>query len=147
MITSGCDVHTADHSLELDERMSFVVKVRRASLATGTEVCIVTYGTLVAVSNDVRRLVAAKRSITVDAVVSSLAKVSSTGVANWFIDWNEAMSRVDKTGVDNACRAVVPVRAVKAFVTDTEDVLVTTIANSMVTRIAAWLKKSLGKRI
>ncbi len=123
MIARGCDVHTTDHSLEFNEGMSFVVKVRWASLATCAEVGIVTYCTLVAVSNDVRRLVATKRSITVDAIVAGLAKLSSTRVANWFIDGNEAMSGMDEVRINNACRAIVPVGAVKALVTDTKDVL------------------------
>ena len=123
MIARRCDVHTTDHSLEFDERMSFVVEVGRASLTTGTEVGIVAYGTLVAVSNNIRRLVAAKRSITVDAIVASPAELSSTGIADWFIDGDKAMAGVDEAGIDNACRAVVPVGAVKALVTDTEDVL------------------------
>ena len=97
------------------------MKVRRASLATSTEVGIVTYGTLVAVSSNIRRLVATERSIAVDAIVSSLAKLSSTGIADWFIDGNEAMSGMDEAGINNACRAIVPVGAVKALVTDTKD--------------------------
>ena len=73
--------------------------------------------------------------------------MSSTSIADWFIDGNEAMSRVDKAGIYNTCRAVVPVRAVEALVADTKYVLVTAIANCMVACIAAWLKKSLGERI
>jgi hypothetical protein len=163
MIACRCDVHTTDHSLELDERVSFVVEVGWTSLATGTEVGVVTYGTLVAVSNNIRRLVATEWSVAVDAIVASLSKLSSTGIADWFIDGNEAMSGVDEAGIDNTCRAIVPVRAVEALVTDTKDVLlalalhfqrgqafaylVTTITNGVVARVAAWLKKSLGKRI
>jgi hypothetical protein len=163
MITCRCDVHTADHSLELDERVSFIVEVGRASLATGTEVGIVAYGTLVAVSNNIRRLVATERPIAVDSIVASLAKLSSTGIADWFINGDKAMAGVDEAGIDNACRAIVPVGAIEALVTDTKDGLlasvlyfyrdqafayvVTTITDGMVARVTAWLEKSLGKRI
>jgi len=123
MVASCCDIHTTDHSLELDQRVSFVVEVGRASLATGTEVGIVAYGTLVAVSNNIRGLVPAERSITVDPIVASPAELSSTGIADWFINGDKPMSGVDETGIDNACGAIVPVGAIEALVTDTEDVL------------------------
>jgi hypothetical protein len=123
MVACCCDIHTADHSLELDQRVSYVVEVGRASLATGTEVGIVAYSTLVAVSNNIRRLVAAEWSIAVDTIVASLAKLSSTGIADWFINGDKAMSGVDEAGIDNACRAIVPVGAIKALMTDTKDVL------------------------
>lgn len=99
------------------------MEVGRASLATGTEVGIVAYGTLVAVSNNIRGLVPAERSITVDPIVASPAELSSTGIADWFINGDKPMSGVDETGIDNACGAIVPVGAIEALVTDTEDVL------------------------
>jgi len=147
MVACCCDIYTTDHSLELDQRVSFIVQVGRASLATSTEVGIVAYSTLVAVSNNIRRLVVAERSIAVDTIVSRLAKLSGTGIADWFINGYKAMAGVDETRIDNACRTIVPVWAIEALVTDTKDILVTAIADGMVARIAARLEKSLCKRI
>ena len=73
---------------------------------------------------------ATERSITVDTIVASLAKLSSTGIADWFIYGNEAMSGVDETRIDNTCRAIVPVWAVEALVTDTKDVLLALVLHS-----------------
>jgi hypothetical protein len=47
---------------------------------------------------------------------------------------------MDKTGVDNASGAEVPVRAIQTLVTDAIDVLITSIADSVMFSIAAWLK-------
>lgn len=127
--------------------MRFIVEIGWTSFATGAEVGIMAYGTLISVSNNIRGLVAAERPIAVDAIVASLAKLSSTGIADWFVNGDKAMAGVDEAGIDNAGRAIVPVGAVEALVTDTKDVLVTTITDGMVARVAAWLEKSLGKRI
>jgi hypothetical protein len=123
MVASRCDIHTTDHSLELDQRVSFIVEIGRASLATSTEVGIMAYGTLVAVSNNIRGLVATERSIAIDTIVASLAKLSSTGIADWFINGDKAMSGVNEAGIDNTGRAIVPVGAIEALVTDTKDIL------------------------
>jgi hypothetical protein len=96
MIASGCNVYAANHSLELDKRVSLIVEIGRASLATGAEVGVMADGTLIAVSNNVRRLVTTERSITIDAMVTSLAESSSTDLTDWFIDRDKAMSRVDE---------------------------------------------------
>ena len=40
------------------------------------------------------------------------------------------MTGVDEAGIDNACRAIVPVGAVKALVTDTKDVLLALVLHS-----------------
>ena len=143
--------------------MRFIVEIGWTSFATGAEVGIMAYSTLIAVSNNIRGLVAAERSVAVDAIVASLAKLSSTGIADWFVNGDKAMAGVDEAGIDNACRAIVPVGTVEALVTDTKDVLlalvwhsqrdqafaylVTTITDGVVARVAAWLEKSLGKRI
>lgn len=103
MIACGCDVYATDHSLELDERVSLIVEIRRASLAAGTEVGVVANGTLVAVSDYIGRLVAAERSIAVDAMVASLAEMSSADFANWLINGNKAVSRVDEGRINDAC--------------------------------------------
>jgi hypothetical protein len=103
MIACRCDVYAADHSLELNERMSLIVEVRRASLATGTEIGVVAHGTLVAVADYVRRLVAAERPVAIDAMVTSLAERCSGDFADWFINRDKTMSRMDETGIDDAC--------------------------------------------
>jgi hypothetical protein len=54
---------------------------------------------------------------------------------------------VDKARVCNASCAKIPVWAIEALVTDTIDVLVTSIANSVVASVAAWSKQSLGNKI
>jgi hypothetical protein len=54
---------------------------------------------------------------------------------------------MDEARVDNASRAVVPVRAIKALVSDAVDVFVTSIADSRVACIASGLKKSACKRV
>jgi hypothetical protein len=78
MITESCNADIANWSFELDERVSSVVIVGWAGLAASTEIGIVANGTLESVTLDVRRgsiAVIAKRSVTVDAVVASLAAV------------------------------------------------------------------------
>ena len=81
-------------------------------------------GAFVPVSNNVRRLATAEGAIAVNALVTSLVEeVSNTNFADWLVDWDEAMSRMDEVGINNACSAVVPVWAVQAFVTYAVDVL------------------------
>ena len=80
MITQSCDTDVSDRSLELDERMGFVVRVRWACLAAGTEVSIVADSTLVSVALDKGLMTVsaiAERSVTVDAVVASLGSIDS----------------------------------------------------------------------
>jgi len=47
---------------------------------------------------------------------------------------------MDEAGVDNATRAEVPVWAVEALVTNTVDIFVTSIADSVVARVSARSK-------
>ena len=51
---------------------------------------------------------------------------------------------MDEAGVDNATRAEVPVWAVEALVTNTVDILVTSIADSVVSRVSARSKQGLS---
>ena len=143
MITGGGDIHTTNHCLELDKWMGPVVKIGGTSLATGAEVGIVAYGTLVAVSDNVRGLAIAKRSIAVDTMVASLVEVSNTDLTNWLIYGNKAMSWVDERGIVNTSGAVIPIWTVEALVADTIDVLVTAVTYGMMACVPAWLEKRL----
>jgi hypothetical protein len=79
--------------------------------------------TFVAITSYIRRLLATERSITINAVMADLTKVSGMDLTDRLVDWNEAMARVDKTGINNARCTVVPVGAVETLVTDAEDIL------------------------
>jgi hypothetical protein len=50
---------------------------------------------------------------------------------------------VDKASIRVASLAEVPVWAVEALVTDTVNVLITTVTDSIVTNVATWSKQSL----
>jgi hypothetical protein len=154
MVAQGCDTDIADGCLELDERVSSVVKIRWASFTAGTEISIVAHGTLVSIAldislNNIGRV--AKRSVAIDAVVTGLACVGSRhrcgSVIERFVNWHESVTRMNETCVGNAGSAEVPIWAVKALVADTIDILVTTVANSVVTNVAAWSEKSFGNQI
>jgi hypothetical protein len=153
VVAQGCDTNIADGCLELDERVSSVVKIRWASFTAGTEIGIVAHGTLVSITldislNNIARV--AKRSVAIDAVVTGLACVGSrhrSGVIERFVNWHESVTRMNETCVGNAGSAEVPIWAIKALVADTIDILVTTVANSVVTNVAAWSEKSFGNQI
>jgi hypothetical protein len=57
------------------------------------------------------------------------------------------MAWVDELRIGNAILAIIPVWAIKTLMTDTIDVLVTAVADSLVRDIAARIKKSLRKRL
>lgn len=63
------------------------------------------------------------------------------------VHWYESVARVDVTGINNAVRAVVPIRAVEALVADTVDVLITTITDGVVSHIASWGQQGLGDEV
>ena len=76
MISKSSNADIADRSLELDQRVSSVVWVRRASLATGTEIRIVADSALVSITLDIclsTISLIAKRAVTVDTMMASLA--------------------------------------------------------------------------
>jgi hypothetical protein len=80
MIADSSDRHVADGCLELDKRVSLVVRIRRAGLAAGTEIGVVANSALVAVTLDVSLdtiALVAEWSITVDTVVTRLAAIRS----------------------------------------------------------------------
>lgn len=73
--------------------------------------------------------------------------VWASTIGERLVDWDESVTWVDEVCVDDAVGAVIPVRAVETLVTYTIDEFVASIADSLVTGIAAWLEKSLGERI
>jgi hypothetical protein len=131
--------------------MSAIVGVGRASLAACAEVGIVTDSALVSITlNICLRTIAAERTITIDAVVACLAAVrsrQSNDVVERLIDGDKSVARMDETGVDNANWAEVPIWAVEALVTNSIYVLVTSITDSVVARVATRSKQSLGNRL
>lgn len=150
MLTNGSDADIADGSPELDEGMSLVVLIGWAGLAAGTEIGVMADGTLVSVTNNVCRVSAvqvAERSVTADAVMTRLLAESTRrcgDISNWLIDGHKSVARVNEVSIDDAAAAVVPVRAVKALVADTVDILVTAITDCVVASIAAGCKKLLS---
>jgi hypothetical protein len=78
MITQSSNTDITDRSLELDERVSSVVWVRRAGFAASAKVGIVADSALVPIALNIRLYTVswvAKRSVAVDAVVTSLTAV------------------------------------------------------------------------
>lgn len=142
MITSSSNAHTANRSLDLDNRVSLIVQIARASLTTGTEIGVMAHSTLKAVTLDIRSLVLAEWPIAVDASMGLLA--SHDWVGNSIVNRNEAVILVDIVRGLDAGIAVVPVWTVEAFVADTVDVLVTSIADGLVTDITACLEHLLA---
>lgn len=138
MITHGRNADAANRSLDLDNRVSLAVKVGWASLAAGTEVGIMADSTLVTVTLDVVALVLAERAITVDTAVSLLA--SKHGVRNRIVDRHKAVTFVNERSTLEASTAVVPIWAVEALVADTENEIVTAIADGLMSDVAAWLE-------
>jgi hypothetical protein len=108
MVAEGSDRDVTNRCLELDERMSLVVRVGRASLAVGTEISIVADSTLVPVPSDVRLSTiawVAKWSITVNADVPCVTVIwtrEAGKVGKRLIDRNKSMARVNKASIDNA---------------------------------------------
>ena len=99
-----------------------VVMERRHSFAIGTEVSVRTDSTLVACASNILVVgfTGAQRAITVDAKVDLLTQVR---VSDFFIKSGKTMAGMDLRCAEHASRAVVPVRAAQALVTDTIDAL------------------------
>lgn len=115
----------ADGSLKLDEGVGLVVIVRGTGLTVGTEIEVVTDGTLVANAPNVRGVVllfSAKRSVTADPHVNDVA-VQRSNASKLLVDRDESVVRVNELGIRNAVATKVPVGAVQAFMTDTIDFL------------------------
>lgn len=152
MFASSYDVDVTNGGLELDQGMGLVVSVRRARLALGAEVHIVTNGTLVAVADNVviarAVIVVAQRAIAAYSDVGqSAGDRANVGRLEWLVDRNEPMAGMNKLGRLVAGRAIVPVRALKALVPNTADVLLTAIADSVVELVAARSKTALHLRL
>lgn len=153
MITQSCDADIADWCLEFDERVSSVVWVGRAGFTASTEVGIVADSALVSVSlniglNTVARV--AKRTITIDAVMTGLADKRSgqrSWIAEGLVDGYESVAGMDEASIGDASCAEVPIRAVKAFMTNAVDILVTSITNSIMASVAAWSKEGLSNKV
>jgi hypothetical protein len=85
----------------------------------------------------------AKRAVTVNAVVACLVAVWSSqsgNVIERLVDRDKTMARVNEARVDNTTGAEIPIWAVEALVANAIDVLVTTITDSVMTRVAAGSK-------
>jgi hypothetical protein len=153
MITDSSDTDIADRSLEFNQGVSLVVWVRWASLAAGTEIGVMADSTLVSITLDIRLSTigtVAKRSITVDAMVTSLGSIRSRhgcDIVEGFVDGYEAMASMDEASIDVAGWAEVPVWAIKALVTNTVDVLVASIANGIMSNVTARSEKCLSNDI
>jgi len=98
---------------------------------------------LVAVADDVSGALAgrrAERTIATDADVGRAVEGADASVGcqlQGLIDRHEAVARVDEAAVLVAGRAVVPVRAVQALVTDSLDLDIASVADSAVLLVAA----------
>lgn len=111
--------------------------------AIGAEVHIVANSALVTHALDVAMLVLTERAITVNTNVFRLVRVASS---SWygFVMGRKTVLRMNELGVLDTFRAVVPIRAVEALVADTEDWLITTIAQSGVLDTASRSTEKLG---
>jgi hypothetical protein len=112
------------------------VLVGRQSLAVGTEIDVVTDGTLVANTRDVALggLVLAEGSIAEDAIVD---RVLVGLLTDGFIDRGKSVARMVLGSIHDAVRAVVPVGARQALVAGANDALFTAITNGSVLELAA----------
>ncbi len=92
----------------------------------------------------------AERTIAVDAVVAGLGSVGprqDRKIIERIVDRDKSVTWMNEASIRVASRAEVPVRAVKALVADTVDVLITSVTNSIVASVSAWGKKSLGNQV
>jgi hypothetical protein len=122
LFAKGSNRDVSDGRLEFDERMGTVVTKGWNSFAIGTEVGIVTDGTLVACTSNVLLMgfTGAERAITVDAKVDLL---ESAEVGDLFVKGCKPMPGVNLRCAENASRAVIPIGAAQTLVTDAKDVL------------------------
>ena len=122
IIGDGAHRHSTDRSLEFHQGVSAVVLICGKSLAVGTEIDVVTNGTLVADATDValRRLIFAKRSVTEDAIVNLII---ARLFADRFVYGNESVARMILGGTCDAVGTIVPVRARKTLVAGANDAL------------------------
>jgi hypothetical protein len=111
-----------------------VVVVSWESLATGTEVAVITDSTLVANAADVAlsSLVLAQRTVAEDAIVDFML---TRGLTNSIINLDEPVTRVVLRCCSNALRAEIPVGTSQALVADANNTLVTAVTDSGVAEL------------
>lgn len=123
----GLTMDIANGSLDLNQRVSGVVSVKRGRLACCTEIGIFANGALVPCSADaLDRCCPTDGAITVDVRVLCHSKASESVQRRYsaIIEHrDEPMSRMFLRGQANTVAAVVPVRTVNALVTDARDTL------------------------
>lgn len=109
--------------------MSLVVSVSWQSLTRSAEVSVVANNTLVTDTLDVSLtcLVLAERTVAVDASVVSY-RDTTTRDSSRLIELSESVARVSKSSSFDAVVAIIKVWAGKALVTNTTDVLNTSVS-------------------
>ena len=120
LFAKGRHRYIPDWCLELDERVCFVVVVRRKSLAVGAKISVMANSTLVAVTDDVGILVCAEWAIAMDAIVT-LGSCRRIGYG--FVERDEAVIGVFTSSILDAAGAVIPIWAVQALVANSDDIL------------------------
>jgi hypothetical protein len=119
----------ANRRLKLDHRVSLVVLVLGARLASLAQVNIMAHGTLVSNATDVVR--GASRSASTDRAIAVNASVDSLLLESLgdcrklqrLIDGHEAVLGVVLASGRHTLLTIVPIRAFEALVTDTSDEL------------------------
>lgn len=117
--------------------------VLRTGLAISTEIKIIAHSTLVADATDVGREslgARAKGTITADARMDDLRSQAAERLSKGLIDRHETMLGVGFAAILMACRAIIPVRAIKALVADTSNVLITAITDGLMNLVTTRSK-------
>jgi hypothetical protein len=144
VIVHSSDAYATDRSLELDKRMGVVMPVAWVGFAVLAKVGIVAYSALVADALDIWYvlLVFAKRTVTVDAIVTVAAiQRFSQGL----IDGYKAMAGVNMVSTLDTVWAIVPVWAVQALMADTIDELVAAVTNSWVADVSSRVAEEISQ--
>lgn len=117
---NGADRHISDGCFEFDERMSLVMMIDGARFASRTEVGIVADRAFVAITDNISliALSIAERPIT---KLSNMTRLLACLELKWLHHLDKPMSRMNVRSTRLTCRTIVPIRAVKAFMTDTDD--------------------------
>jgi hypothetical protein len=68
-------------------------------------------------------------------------------VIKGFVDGDESVTGVDECSIWLACRAEVPIRAIKTLVANTVDILVTSITDGVVASVTTRSEKSMGDHV
>jgi hypothetical protein len=140
VFTRSSDTNVTNRRLEFNEGVRLVVGVGRTGFTIGAEISVMTNRALESLANNILRTAlprSAQRAITGDAEMSSTRGGAEGSVSQGFVNGDEAMARVNEASVSNAVRAIVPVRTVETLVTNTSDVFVAAIADSIVQNITS----------